>query len=133
MLITDFFFKTTATSEIYSNYHPLAQPYALPIVPEGPSAPPGRGDQNASPCCWRRLNGGRWNEGGARQCCRLLAIPVTNSVSDMTADRARTRTFARRALLLGTAKVLLLSALAGRMYQLQVLEADRYKLQIGRA
>src|SRR3546814_2793886 len=81
-------------------------------LPDGPSAPPGRGDHNASPCCWRRLNGGRWHEGGARQCCRLLATPVTNSVSDMTADRARTRTFSRRALLLGPATVLLLSALA---------------------
>src|SRR3546814_4567843 len=70
-------------------------------LPDGPSAPPGRGDHNASPCCWRRLNGGRWNEGGARQCCRLLATPVTNSVSDMTAARARTRTFARPAHLLG--------------------------------
>src|SRR3546814_7313743 len=46
----------------------------------------------------------------------------------MVADRARIRTCTRRAVLLGTAEVLLLSALAGRMYQLQVLEADRYKL-----
>ena len=46
----------------------------------------------------------------------------------MNADRARIRTFTRRVLLLGTGKVLLLSALAGRMYQLQVLEADRYTL-----
>src|SRR3546814_10349227 len=58
-------------------------------LPDGPSAPPGRGDHNASPCCWRRLNGGRWNEGGARQCCRLLATPVTNSVSDMKAENGR--------------------------------------------
>src|SRR3546814_20880613 len=46
----------------------------------------------------------------------------------MVADRARIRTCTRRAVLLGTAEVLVLSALAGRMYQLQVLEADRYKL-----
>jgi penicillin-binding protein 2 len=46
----------------------------------------------------------------------------------MNADRERIRTFTRRALLLGTGQVLLLSALVGRMYQLQVLEADRYAL-----
>ncbi|MGH6915058.1 MAG: penicillin-binding transpeptidase domain-containing protein, partial [Geminicoccales bacterium] len=46
----------------------------------------------------------------------------------MNADRERIRTFTRRALLIGTGKVLLLSVLVGRMYQLQVLEADRYAL-----
>lgn len=46
----------------------------------------------------------------------------------MNADRTRARAFTRRALMLGTGQALLLSALAGRMYQLQVLEADRYAL-----
>ncbi len=41
-------------------------------------------------------------------------------------DNERYRTFARRALVLGGGKALLLSALVGRMYYLQVLEADRY-------
>ena len=36
------------------------------------------------------------------------------------------KTFTRRALLLGGAQGLLLTALAGRMYYLQILEADRY-------
>ena len=37
-----------------------------------------------------------------------------------------TKTFSRRALLLGGAQGVLLSALAARMYYLQILEADRY-------
>ena len=41
-------------------------------------------------------------------------------------DNERYRTFARRALVLGGGQALLLSALVGRMYYLQVLEADRY-------
>lgn len=46
----------------------------------------------------------------------------------MNAERERFRIFTRRALILGTGKVLLLSALVGRMYQLQVLETNRYAL-----
>ena len=41
-------------------------------------------------------------------------------------DQARLKTFSRRALLLGGGQSLLLAALAGRMYYLQVVEADRY-------
>jgi penicillin-binding protein 2 len=41
-------------------------------------------------------------------------------------DNERYRIFTRRALLLGGGQVALLSALVGRMYYLQVLEADRY-------
>ncbi|MGE0733870.1 MAG: penicillin-binding protein 2 [Alphaproteobacteria bacterium] len=43
-------------------------------------------------------------------------------------DRDQSRTFTRRAVLLGGGKLLLLSALFGRMYQLQVLEAEKYTL-----
>ncbi|HEY9549515.1 MAG TPA: penicillin-binding protein 2, partial [Kiloniellaceae bacterium] len=42
-------------------------------------------------------------------------------------DNERQRSFSRRALLLGGAQSLLLAGLAGRMYYLQVVEADRYK------
>ena len=42
-------------------------------------------------------------------------------------DNERQRAFSRRALLLGGAQTLLLTGLAGRMYYLQVIEADRYK------
>ncbi|MGF1629727.1 MAG: penicillin-binding protein 2 [Kiloniellaceae bacterium] len=42
-------------------------------------------------------------------------------------DNERQRSFSRRALLLGGAQSLLLAGLAGRMYYLQVIEADRYK------
>jgi len=42
-------------------------------------------------------------------------------------DNERHRAFSRRALLLGGTQALLLSGLAGRMYYLQVIEADRYK------
>jgi len=42
-------------------------------------------------------------------------------------DNERQRSFTRRGLLLGGAQALLLSGLAGRMYYLQVVEADRYK------
>lgn len=40
----------------------------------------------------------------------------------------RARTFGRRALLLGAAKGVLLTALAGRMYYLQILESNEFKL-----
>ena len=43
-------------------------------------------------------------------------------------DATRYKMFSRRAALLGGAKVLLCSVLIGRMYQLQVLDSDRYKL-----
>jgi penicillin-binding protein 2 len=42
-------------------------------------------------------------------------------------DNERQKSFTRRGLLLGGAQALLLSGLAGRMYYLQVIEADRYK------
>ncbi|MEQ8354822.1 MAG: penicillin-binding protein 2 [Kiloniellaceae bacterium] len=42
-------------------------------------------------------------------------------------DNERQRGFSRRGLLLGGAQVALLAGLAGRMYYLQVIEADRYK------
>src|SRR3546814_13613090 len=42
-------------------------------------------------------------------------------------DNERQRSFSRRALLLGGAQSLLLAGLAGSMYYLQVVEADRYK------
>ena len=43
-------------------------------------------------------------------------------------DSTRYKMFSRRAAILGGGKAILLSVLAGRMYQLQVLESDRYKL-----
>jgi len=46
----------------------------------------------------------------------------------MFADKARQRTFERRALFLGGAKLLLFGGLAGRLYQLQVVEHERYSL-----
>jgi len=46
----------------------------------------------------------------------------------MYRDTIRARRFSRRVALLGGGKVLLLSLLAGRMYQLQVIEADKYKM-----
>ncbi|MGH6946360.1 MAG: penicillin-binding protein 2 [Kiloniellales bacterium] len=42
-------------------------------------------------------------------------------------DNERAKAFTRRALVIGGAQALLLSALGGRMYYLQVLEADRYR------
>jgi len=43
-------------------------------------------------------------------------------------EKTRSLIFTRRAALLGGGQLLLLSALVGRMYQLQVVEADRYKV-----
>lgn len=43
-------------------------------------------------------------------------------------DSSRYKMFSRRAAILGGVKGILLSILAGRMYQLQVMESDRYKL-----
>lgn len=43
-------------------------------------------------------------------------------------DSTRYKMFSRRAAILGGGQAVLLSVLAGRMYQLQVLESDRYKL-----
>src|SRR5690606_23382061 len=43
-------------------------------------------------------------------------------------EQGRHRRFARRAIILGGGKLLLLGALAGRMYYLQVVEGDKYKL-----
>jgi penicillin-binding protein 2 len=44
----------------------------------------------------------------------------------MSHDNDRAKIIGRRALMLGCGKVALLSALAGRMYYLQVVEADKY-------
>ena len=43
-------------------------------------------------------------------------------------DNDRTRVFNRRAAVLGGSQALLISALVGRMYFLQVIEADRYRM-----
>lgn len=43
-------------------------------------------------------------------------------------DNDRIRLFNRRAVVLGSAQSLLVSALVGRMYYLQVIEADRYRM-----
>ncbi|MGB8273742.1 MAG: penicillin-binding protein 2 [Alphaproteobacteria bacterium] len=45
----------------------------------------------------------------------------------MNRDYVRYRSFTRRALLLGASQAVLASALAARLYYLQVLESDRYK------
>ena len=42
-------------------------------------------------------------------------------------DQTRLKSFSRRAVLLGGGKSVLLAALVGRMYYLQILESDRYK------
>src|SRR5262245_6789698 len=46
----------------------------------------------------------------------------------MSEEKAKSTSFSRRAALLAGGKLLLLSALAGRMYQLQVLQADQFRL-----
>ena len=46
----------------------------------------------------------------------------------MHSENVRYKMFARRTALIAGGKIVLLSVLAGRMYQLQVLEARRYKL-----
>ena len=43
-------------------------------------------------------------------------------------DNGRYKSFTRRALLLGGGQAALLSALAGRMYYLQIVESDRYTM-----
>jgi penicillin-binding protein 2 len=45
----------------------------------------------------------------------------------MYRDNNRYKLFSRRVAVLGGAKVLMLGVLAGRMYQLQVIESDKYK------
>ncbi|NQU60368.1 MAG: penicillin-binding protein 2, partial [Rhodospirillales bacterium] len=45
----------------------------------------------------------------------------------MLLDSERHKLFSRRAALIGGGKAILLSALAGRMYYLQVIEAERYR------
>ena len=45
----------------------------------------------------------------------------------MNKDPSRFKSFSRRVAILGGGKVILLSILAGRMYQLQVIESDKYK------
>lgn len=46
----------------------------------------------------------------------------------MNRDQERTKLFTRRALLLGGGQALLVSALTARMYYLQVIESDRYRM-----
>ncbi len=46
----------------------------------------------------------------------------------MIRDQDRYHTFSRRAVLLAAGKLTLFSGLAARMYYLQVIEADRYKM-----
>src|SRR6202045_1253351 len=46
----------------------------------------------------------------------------------MRPEAQRQRLLSRRAALLGTGQVILLGALAGRMYDLQILESDRYSM-----
>ena len=46
----------------------------------------------------------------------------------MLRDSERTRVFTRRALLLGGGQLALFGALAGRLYYLQVINADDYAL-----
>ena len=43
-------------------------------------------------------------------------------------DSARYKKFSRRAFILGGGQIALFGVLAGRMYQLQVLESNRYKM-----
>ena len=47
----------------------------------------------------------------------------------MTKDNSRTKLLARRAVLLGGGQLALLGILAGRLYYLQVISADRYAMQ----
>jgi penicillin-binding protein 2 len=44
-------------------------------------------------------------------------------------DQDRAQVFSRRALILGGGQALVLSVLAGRMYQLQIIEGETYRLQ----
>ncbi len=46
----------------------------------------------------------------------------------MNRDQERIKSFTRRALMLGGGQALILSALAARMYYLQVIESDRYRM-----
>ena len=46
----------------------------------------------------------------------------------MNRDQDRTRSFTRRAVILGGVQVVLFSALTGRMYYLQVIESEKYKV-----
>src|SRR5262250_1366339 len=46
----------------------------------------------------------------------------------MPRDTHQQKSLSRRALILAGGQVLLVSALAGRLYQLQVLEKDRYRV-----
>jgi len=50
------------------------------------------------------------------------------AMSSKQRDQLRDQIFTRRALLLGGAKLALFGTLAGRLYYLQVVEADRYKV-----
>ena len=43
-------------------------------------------------------------------------------------DSTRYKSFSRRALILGGGQLALMGVIAGRMYQLQILESDKYKM-----
>ena len=47
----------------------------------------------------------------------------------MYRENLRHKSFTRRTAILGAGQLVVFTVLAGRMYQLQVLESDRYKLQ----
>ena len=47
----------------------------------------------------------------------------------MYRENLRHKSFTRRTVILGAGQLTVFAVLVGRMYQLQVLESDRYKLQ----
>ncbi len=49
-------------------------------------------------------------------------------ISAAKRENNRTRLFTRRAILLTSGQITLFSVLLGRMYYLQVVESDRYKV-----
>ena len=53
---------------------------------------------------------------------------MVKPVQRMNEDQGRFKSFSRRTLLLGGLQGLMLGALAGRMYYLQVVESDRYRV-----
>ena len=55
-----------------------------------------------------------------------MAIRPSRKSKEQNDEKSRYRAFTRRAVLLGGAQMLMLSALAGRMYYLQIIEGQRY-------
>lgn len=58
---------------------------------------------------------------GDTECVKAIPVMKQN-------EQSRYKTFTRRAAILGGGQALLLSALAGRLYYLQTVESERYKL-----